>query len=244
MAPDRRQPRPSSVPRRPVSEGHWPSPGSSGPRRGLRGLRNSGFPRAAPTPSARRHARRHARRQRRTGRMASASTQPPVPSPCGPFRLSLRRMPGTGALAGRRTWTNARIIRPPLGRGATDRPSVDTSVSTEPRRRSGTGHLKSPQKPVFKIHNVRFRIDRYTTTKASLCRCAGRASALQATSPERCSEQDGTPPENPSGIGCHQVLPKGAMPPPEPIPEWPPGHHSGPVISPVETVSRLHSSRP
>ena len=182
MAHDRRQPRPSSVPRRPVSEGHWPSPGSSGPRRGLRGLRNSGFPRAAPTPSV----PRNARGQRRTGRTASPSTQPPVPTPCRQFPLIRRRMTGTGALAGRRTWTNTRIIRPPLGRGATDRPSVDTSVSTEPRRRSGSGHLKSPQKPVFKINNVRFLIYRHTTTKASLCRCAGRGSALQATSPERC----------------------------------------------------------
>ena len=66
--------------------------------------------------------RTHSRRQRWTGRTASASTQPPVPSPCGPSRLRLRRMTGTGTLAARRTWTNTPIIRPPTGRGATDRP--------------------------------------------------------------------------------------------------------------------------
>jgi len=45
------------------------------------------------------------------------------------------------------------------------------------------------------------------------CSSAGRASALQATGPERCSLQDWDPPENPSVIGCHQTSSAGAIPP-------------------------------
>jgi len=60
--------------------------------------------------------------------------------------------------------------------------------------------------------------------RKALARCgsAGRASALQATGPERCSLQDWAFPENPSVIGCHKPLSKGAIPPPEPMPGRPP----------------------
>ena len=86
------------------------------PRRVLRGSRNSGYPRAAPTPSA----SRHAIRRRRTGWTGSACMRPPVPNRDRPSRPS--RMMRIGTSVARRMPTGTPTSQPDPGSGATDRP--------------------------------------------------------------------------------------------------------------------------
>ena len=107
------------------------------PRRVLRDSRNSGYPRAAPTPSA----SRHAIRRRRTGWTGSACMRPPVPNRDRPSRPS--RMMRIGTSVARRTLTNTRIIRPTPGRGATDQPvDRDRGVRDWTPERSQLSHLR------------------------------------------------------------------------------------------------------
>ena len=112
------------------------------PRRVLRGSRNSGFPRAAPTPSA----SRHAIRRRRTGWTGSACMRPPVPNRDRPSRPS--RMMRIGTSVARRMPTGTPTSQPDPGSGATDWPlDRDAGVSFETPESPAAVRVWTPERP-------------------------------------------------------------------------------------------------